>query len=80
MKQIKDNIVGTDFVPACFFAAVLARDFPALEQEECRRFADMGNAVKLILRDDLGVLTTNGFVEIKFFFHADNHLVFSWHR
>ena len=63
-----------------FFAAVLVGDFPALEQEERRRFADMGDAIKLILRDALGVLTRNGFVVFKFFFYADNHLVFSWQR
>lgn len=76
VNQIKDNIVGTDFVPARFFAAVLAGDFPALEQEECCCFTDMCNAVELILCDDLGVIPSDGFIVFKFFIHADNHLDF----
>ena len=52
--QIGNDILLFDFVAACFPARVLAGDFPALEQVQGGGFADVANAIQLILRDHIG--------------------------
>lgn len=52
--QIGNHILLFDFVAACFPARVLAGDFPTLEEVQSGGFADMANAIQLILRDYIG--------------------------
>ena len=52
--QISDDVLFLDFVAAGFLTRVLAGDLPALEQVQGGGFADMANAIQLILRDDVG--------------------------
>ena len=52
--QISDDVLLLDFVASCFLTRVLAGDLPALEQVQGGGFADMANAIQLILRDDIG--------------------------
>ena len=63
--QIGNHILLFDFVAACFPARVLAGNFPALEQVQGGRFADVANAIQLILRDHIG----NGIPVDCVFFH-----------
>lgn len=52
--QIGNDILFLDFVAACFPARVLAGNFPTLEEVQSGGFADMANAIQLILRDHIG--------------------------
>ena len=52
--QIGNYILPFDFVAAGFSARVLAGDFPALKQVQSGGFADVANAIQLILRDHIG--------------------------
>ena len=63
--QIGNDILLFDFVAAGFPARVLAGDFPALEQVQGGGFADVADAIQLILRDYIG----NGVPVDCVFFH-----------
>ena len=52
--QIGNHIFLFDFVAAGFPARVLAGDFPALEQVQGGRFADVANLIKLFFVDYIG--------------------------
>ena len=52
--QIGNHILFLDFVAAGFPACILAGDFPALKQVQSGGFADVANAIQLILRDHIG--------------------------
>ena len=73
--QIGNHILFLDFVAAGFPARVLAGDFPALEQVQGGGFADMANAIQLILRDYIG----NGVPVDCVFFHDNTpHILVSF--
>ena len=76
VNEVEDYIVNPNCVTAGFLAGVLAGDFPAAQKVESGCFADVSDTVKLILRNDLGVLLSDGVIVFHFRFHADNHLVF----
>ena len=49
VNHIEDNIVGTDCVPASFFAGVLAWNLTMMQEMKGCFFADMSYPVELIL-------------------------------
>lgn len=73
LLKVRPDILFLDFVAACFPARVLAGDFTALEQVQGGGFADVANAIQLILRDYNG----NGALVDYVFFH-DNTLHISY--
>ena len=73
--QIGNDIFLFDFVAAGFPARVLAGDFSALEQVQGGRFADVANAIQLILRDHIGDIVP---VDCVFFHDNTPHILISF--
>lgn len=73
--QIGNHILLFDFVAAGFPPRVLAGDFPALEQVQGGGFADMANAIQLILRDHIG---NSVLVDCVFFHDNTPHILVSF--
>ena len=73
--QIGNHILFLDFVAAGFPARVLAGDFPALKQVQGGGFADMANAIQLILRDHIGDSVP---VDCVFFHDNTPHILISF--
>lgn len=73
--QIGNHIRLFDFVAAGFPARVLAGNFPTLEEVQSGGFADVANAIQLILRDYIG----NGVPVDCVFFHDNTpHILVSF--
>lgn len=74
INQLGYYIIGTDCVPARFFAGVLAGDQSVLKKVKSCRFADVSYPIQLLFGDRFRIGSANNIKFFLCFSHADNRL------